>query len=78
MIQIPQIKALYYNWRVEGYVYDNAGVGEDYDIIEVNSQIETIKEHLPQFEGDKLYYDAIKNGKMYMRIFNPNKVIYFE
>ena len=78
MAQIPQVKELYFNWHQNGSVQSKDGAGEDWERVEKGKHgVETIKEHLPKGEGDRLYYDVIINGKISMRIFNPNQVIYF-
>lgn len=41
-------------------------------------QVLDIAEHLPEGEGDRLYYDIYYYNKTKERVFNPNRVIFSE
>ncbi len=76
-MQEPKIKQLYYNWFMSGNSAD--GIGDDWEDFVVGEKgVQEIREHLPQFEGDRLWYDIIVNKKLKQRIFNPNRVIRFD
>ncbi len=69
-----KITSIQYNWSFAS----GAGEGEDYYIEEIGKKgVIKIKEHLPQGEGDRLYYDIIYKDKV-QRVFNPNVVTYIK
>lgn len=69
-----------YNWFQRGN--NNDGMGEDYYIARIGQanhplklMVKDIIEHIPQGEGDRLYYDIIFDDDSELRVFNPNTVI---
>jgi hypothetical protein len=63
------IKALDYNW------FYSHSLGEEYLTAEVGvNGVTEIKQHSPQGEGDRLWYDIILEGGRVTRVLNPNLV----
>lgn len=64
------IEKIAFNWYV-------TSEGDEYFTYEVGKEdVVRIEEHRPQFAGDRWYFDVIKEGGNFIRVFNPNKVYY--
>lgn len=65
---MPKIIQLVTDWlyTLDGDGYDTYDVGK-HDVVE-------IKEHPPQGEGDRWFYDVIYEDGRMKRLFNPNSV----
>lgn len=69
-----KIESLIFNWfyTPDGEFFSPRHVGFRVG----NKTCVQIEEHLPQGDGDRLYYDVIYDDHSKERVFNPNQVFY--
>jgi hypothetical protein len=66
------ISKLYYDWH---YSTTDDSTGYQSAVVGVGG-VKEIIQHLPQGEGDRLYYDILFEDGSMKRTFNPNEVIF--
>jgi len=79
---MKKIIEVYYNWFSWCDGSDAGDAGNDWERARIGEEhkdtkliVKEIKEHLPQGEGDRLYYDILFEDDTELRIFNPNNVL---